>query len=142
MGPNGGGQNTDDPYLEIGQGRVSLYGGLVVGKIITPTINADINNYDPTDLLTASIINANVTGATRTITGIEADNIGVQGRTLWIASQGAGNDLVLAHNSGSSDSTNRFRCPGAAAFTIRTGGGVQVVYMEESGTLRWHVMAP
>jgi hypothetical protein len=105
--------------------------------IVTPsTVTADQNNYNPTGLSTAQVLRV-ATDASRTITGIVAQT---GGRRLIIANAGAQN-IVLAHQSGSSSSANRINCLGAANLTVGVAESVELFYDDVSGFWRTLVQA-
>jgi hypothetical protein len=119
-----------------------MSGGTLHLTNISDTISADQNNYAPAGIDTAHGLFITASGATRTLTGIQSGGAGDDnGRVLYLTCQGSGgggNDIVLAHNSGSSTAVNRFSCPGSANLTVRAGGGVMLL---RSGG-RWRVVAP
>lgn len=98
-------------------------------------ITSNQNDYTPAALATSRILRLS-TDASRNITGLGA---GTDGQRLTLLNVGAF-DIVLTHNDAASTAANRFRCPGAASFTIRRDGGVELVYEETSD--RWRVVAP
>lgn len=98
-------------------------------------ITANQNDYTPSALATSRVLRLS-TDASRNITGLGA---GTDGQRLTILNVGA-QDIVLTHNDVASVAANRFRCPGAASFTIRRDGGVELIYEETSD--RWRVIAP
>jgi hypothetical protein len=108
---------TSAQYL---QGPEFLYGS---GIISPAQITGDQNNYNPTGLATARVLRLS-SDASRTITGITA---GASGKIILICN-GGGQDIVLAHSSGSSTISNIIICPGATALTLHTGDSVQLWY--------------
>lgn len=98
---------------------------MVEDVVIYPSVGSDQNDWAPEGIETATRIMVAVTGATRTITGIDDTSFTV-GRRIIIMTKT--NALVLAHGSGLSASGNSFACPGAVDLTIRQGGGVEIVY--------------
>jgi hypothetical protein len=117
-----GGITTEgESYLQT----TILQSALIANNIIGATVSAGQNNWAPAGVTTCAVISVDVSGATRTITGIDATGW-TDGQRITIMARN--NDLVLAHGSASSTSGNRFACPGLANYTIRSGGGVDVVY--------------
>lgn len=113
-------------------GMATWTGGIRNTAYITPTISANQNDWAPTGYATARGIWVTCSGASRTVTGISATGF-ADGQEFYVAA--LSNDLVLAHASASSTSGNRFACPGGANYTVRTGGGVWVVYNPSASVL-------
>lgn len=102
-------------------------------QVDAAAISADQNNYNPTDSLDsaitmnqATIVRLSATGATRTITGLQAPSP-LKRRPMLLLNVGA-EDIVLAHASGSSTATNQFACPNNANFTLQNNGAVWLLY--------------
>ena len=74
------------------------------------------------------------TDTTRTITGLKD---GEKNRFLYIFNVGS-NSLVLAHQSGSSDATNRIISNTGADLTVATNTAAHLYY--DSTTSRWRVI--
>lgn len=120
-------------------GSTTFTAGLLISAIVSPTaLSGDVNNYNPTGLSTATTVRLDPNGAARNVTGIIA---GVTGRVLKImniSATGAEN-LVLKHQSGSSDAANRIIGPNLADHTIRPGGSAEIIY--DGTTARWRVIS-
>lgn len=100
--------------------------------IITPTqITASQNNYNPTDLATASTLRLS-SDASRNITGLQG---GASGRILVLHNVGA-NNIVLVDESVSSDAANRFALPGNITF----GADEVVVIHYDATSTRWRCL--
>jgi hypothetical protein len=103
--------------------------------VISPTISADQNNYNPTGLGTANVIRITATGATRTITGIAAQP---PGRVLNIFNVGS-ETVNIPDEDGASTDVNRVNH--AALFgiaDIRSNGGISLWY--DGTSSRWRVL--
>lgn len=99
-------------------------------------LTASQNNWQPAG---TSAVPTNVrftANASLSLTGLTAGLSG-QRMTLWNVGS---NSITLAHESASSTTTNRFRCPGATNFTLRADGAVDLWYDPTSA--RWRVCAP
>lgn len=122
-----------DYAIHVISGLSSLGGGIALPGIVTPDqIVANQNNYDPTGLQGAFCMRLS-TDASRTITGLLAPSPGA-GRLVLIVNIGS-NDLVLAHESASSDAANRFNFSGAANVTLTTLSTLLIYY--DSTSERW-----
>lgn len=106
------------------------------GILGAPQITANQNNYSPTGLADALVLRLQ-TDASRTLTGLVADEVG-EGR--WLLLVNVGNfDIVLSHNSGSSIAVNRFACPLGLSFTLKSAESVWLWYDPTSAA--WRVVA-
>jgi hypothetical protein len=94
----------------------------VLGGAITDTIAADQNNYAPTGIASAAFVQVTATGAQRTITGFAVSGA-VEGQTFIFVNTG-GQNIVLAHNSGSSSAGNLINTHTSLDFTLAPGEGV------------------
>jgi hypothetical protein len=123
--------------------RVTATGGTAVCKFATlrvgqfasltispAQITANQNNYAPTDWSTATHARLN-TDTSRDITGFDAD---VTMELKVIINVGS-SDLVLKHESASSDAANRILAPSAADLTLGAGDAVSLYY--DSTSSRW-----
>ena len=124
-GATGGGATLNVPALNAT--------GLVTVSGITSTINTDQNNFNPSGLHTAVYVYFNSLSANRTITGLDAGSTA----ELKIFQNNTSFSLLLSHESGSSTSANRFRCPNVATHTIRQGGSALLAYIAG----RWCIIA-
>lgn len=123
--------NADATFSEI----LTLSKQLRLSGILSPSqITADQNNYAPTNISNNMILRL-TTDASRTITGITT---GANGRLLFILNIGS-NDLVLAHQSSSSDAGNRIITNDATDLTIQSGHAVALIY--DATSSRWRVIA-
>lgn len=119
------GSSSLDPL--IAPGRVQFSGEIV------STVNADQNDFAPTDLHNKASIRFTSFSANRTITGIDAGSSG----DLLILVNNTSFSLLLPNESGSSVAANRFRSPNAATHTVRQQGSALLVYLGG----RWCVIA-
>jgi len=103
-----------------------------VGETVS-TVDANQNDYNPTNLHTIDILRFTSFTAARTITGL---NAGTSGEMLILVNN-TGQNLVLPHESASSSANNRFAGPGAATVTVRAAGSVMLVY----ANTRWRILA-
>lgn len=98
----------------------------------SPTqLSADVNNYDPGDF-GALRMSSN---ASRTITGIDR---GASARLLTILNVGSQN-IVIAHQSLSSDAENRIITATAANVTLGANDSITLYY--DATDSRWRVQA-
>ena len=105
---------------------------------ISVTLSADQNDWNPTGLSTASVIRVSVSGANRTVTGLQG---GADGRVIWLMNVSAafGNDLILANDSASSSAANRFIFDqGSNNVRIRPNCGLPLIY--DSTISRWRTL--
>lgn len=100
---------------------------------IAATIAADTDNWAPTGLATAGVIQITATGASRNLNGLTG---GSDGRMLWLENVGAQN-VVLKDEAGSSTAANRFALP--ADVTLTPDSLAIIKY--DAGTSRWRVVA-
>jgi hypothetical protein len=101
--------------------------------VISPTqIAANTDNWNPTNLATATIIRA-TSDASRNLTGIQG---GAEGRVLYLHNVGAQPIVLL--NDATSTAANRFLCPEAANMTLEAGRSVQLIY--DGTSQRWRVV--
>lgn len=108
-------------------------GAEIQSSVLTPAqITADQNNYAPTGFGSARVLRL-ATDASRTLTGYSN---ATNGNRVTFTNIGA-QDLVLAHESGSSTAGNRFLCPGAGNVTLNTMDSVGLWY--DTLSSRWRV---
>jgi hypothetical protein len=114
-------------------GNATLAAGLawaaettLTGSISPAQITANQNNYNPTGLATATILNL-TSDAARDITGIVAQS---NGRLLVLMNSG-GYTITLKENSGSSSAANRFYLPGAADYGITLRNSLRLLYVTD-----------
>lgn len=100
------------------------------GTISPAQLTADVNDYSPSGLSAATALRLS-SDAERTITGLSG---GAAGRLLTIVNVGSQN-IVLAHQSGSSTAANRFLFASAAALTLAPEQAVTLRY--DATTARW-----
>lgn len=82
--------------------------------VITDTLVADQNDYNPTGLSTAMQLRLTSSGATRTITGLQSFGTALS-PVLWelfITNVGTSNNVIFTHESASSTAANRFAFDG------------------------------
>jgi len=104
-------------------GEVVLTGSLF-NSTSYDTLLADANNYDPGLAITQGV-GLTASGANRNVTGLAASALSSQlGLTFFIQNVGASNNIVLKHQSASSDAVNRFFLPGAVDLTLTPGSGI------------------
>ena len=101
------------------------------GDISPAQLTASQNNYNPTDLATASTLRL-TSDASRDITGLQG---GADGRVLLIHNVGS-SDIVLKDSSSSSDAANRFAL--TADFTMSADSVGLLQY--DSTSLRWRLI--
>lgn len=95
--------------------------------------SGDQNNYNPTGISTAQLINFS-SDAARNVTGLQG---GSTGRILVVSNVGNFN-ITLVHQSASSSAANRFLCANSANVVIRPNGSVILCYL--SAALGWVVV--
>lgn len=133
-GPSGtsGTQGPTGPTGPTGPGvSGTLPGQIIVGGVISPgaTGGATLNDYNPAGLSTAAWIRLNVNLLTN-MSGIVAQP---PGTLLSITNIGV-NQLVLAHDSGSSPA-NRFFLPGLVSWFLPPDCTITFIY--DGVTSRW-----
>lgn len=122
-------------FLRVTNGSTGLH-GLMLNRLVSPptspaTITADQNNYAPTPARITRV----ASDAARTITGLVA---GLDGEVRQFINVGS-NNIILAHESGSSTAANRFLTTTAASVTVAANGAVGLVY--DGTTQRWRVFS-
>jgi hypothetical protein len=110
---------------------------LASGGVITPTaISGNVNNYNPTNLATATLIRQSAS-STATVTGLQG---GVAGRLIVFCNIGS-SDISILDQSGSSTAANRFAAQ-VASSVLLTGGGNTCAFLLYDGTAsRWRIVA-
>lgn len=122
--------NDNATFSEI----VTLSKQLRLSGVLSPTqITGNQNNYAPTNISNNMVLRLS-TDASRIITGITS---GAAGRVLAVLNVGS-NDLVLAHQSGSSTDTNRIIAPNAENFTLP--GGTSAILYYDGTSSRWRII--
>lgn len=115
-------------------GDLTVSGKATFTGVISPAqLTADTHNWAPTSFATAFTVRAS-TDAARTLTGLAG---GAAGRLVLLLNVGS-QDLVLAHESGSSTAANRFDLESDDDQTIAGGGGRLLEY--DGVSLRWRVV--
>ena len=131
---------TNDEVL-LSADRVTLDGGLVM-KDLDVEISASVNNFDPEAGVQCSIwFMENTAGASRNITGLgigQGNSIDGYADVRYLFNVSSADNIVLVHQSASSDAANRFSLPGAANYTLTPGTGVMIFY--SWGNSRWYVL--
>jgi hypothetical protein len=118
-----------NPVVIRASGAFALPGDITPGQL-----TADVNDYAPTGLATASVIRLNAS-AKWTITGLTG---GTDGRL--IITENIGNfPITLAHDSGSSAAANRFSLPGASSALLAPGEMNVMLY--DATMQRWRIAA-
>jgi hypothetical protein len=114
-------------------GSLSLSRGLALTGIVSPPqITANQNDYNPTGVATASVLQVSA-DASRNITGLAG---GAEGRVVSLINIG-GQPIVLADESTSSSATNRFAL--GANLTV---AAKQAAILRYDGTAaRWRLIA-
>lgn len=133
----------------LNAGFLELVGAIEMESIVqgSPIVAADTNNWDPwsdAGLPTgeSGVLGflADVTGSTRTITGIRAADID-HGHLLFIGvDRSSAQSLQFSHLSASSTAANRLILPGLTSLTIGPGEGVWFRY-DLNDEQRWMVVA-
>lgn len=126
---------SGDGSLSAGVLTISQAGGaFALPGVISPSISADQNDWNPTSLSTASRIRVTATGALRNITGLQG---GSNGRLMIIHNIGS-LPVVLKHNAtGSSTAGNCFSI--GSDITLFTGDSVVLAY--DGTDSRWRCAA-
>lgn len=123
--------------LYIGNARIALAYEITETTFISPTaLAAQANDYTPTGWDTATHVRQAITGS-QTITGFGTSAL-VKNKFIFNIS--TVDTLTLAHDSGSSLSDNRIRCPYGVDLAIPPGGGVIVCEEPAPGPI-WRVVA-
>jgi hypothetical protein len=126
-------QTTGSGSAALPYTPIQTTGAVAFTSDITPAaISADQNDYNPTDLATASTLRLAATGAARTLTGLAG---GTDGRILLVHNVGS-LDLTLADDSASSTAANRFALN--AAVTLKADQSTLLQY--DSTSSRWRVI--
>jgi hypothetical protein len=131
-----------------GTGQVITYNGssivwadnaaTVTVTPITPatlsTTASDNDNWNPTGISNAGLVELNADNGDATISGIVAQETG---RMLVLINVGAANYITLLNQSASSSAVNRFAIAGGDDLMIGPGGSATLIY---SGS-RWRVIS-
>ena len=104
-------------------------------NVITPTLSASQNNWNPTGLSTANRIRLNPSVGTLDLTGLTAQ---ADGTAIFLYNVNTGaNVVVIKTESGSSTSTNRFTNPGAADVPMNPKDSALALY--DTTNARWQM---
>lgn len=109
------------------------------GDIAPAALAADVNDYNPTGLSTASVIRQASSGAVnRNVTGLAG---GSDGRVIsfFNISDVAAETITLTHEDAASAAANRFHLPNLANYLISRASCVQLWY--DPALSRWRVMS-
>jgi hypothetical protein len=111
---------------------------LLLSADISPTsLAADVNDWAPTGLATASVIRITST-ADRIITGLTG---GSDGRVMLLFNANTSDfDIRIPHDSASSVAANRFETPADNTFELPKRCGTLIWY--DSTISRWRILAP
>jgi hypothetical protein len=110
-------------------------GDIQLNAVISPTVTADQNNWNPSGFDTCSVVRTETDATPRTVTGMvpPSDN----GHLRFFFNTGAAN-LVFAHQSASSTDVNRIVCPNGASLTLSVNDGVIAWY--DFASNRWRLV--
>ncbi len=104
------------------------------GTVLSPAqIVADQNNYNPTSLATATILQLS-SDALRTVTGLQG---GAAGRALVVRNNGSF-PIKFPFNSGSSSAGNQFITPDSTDYILAAADGMVLIY--DGGTSFWYII--
>lgn len=118
---------------EVVGGSGSIPAQFSFGSIIAPAqITGDQNDYSPTNLVIAGILQLN-TDAARSLTGLAT---GTSGRTITLQNTGSF-DIILKNENGSSTATNRFNLNASLDYTLKPRNSLVIQYDATAG--RWRV---
>jgi hypothetical protein len=111
-------------------------GGINLAASISPAaLGADVNDYNPTGLLTTNYVRMDAGAGNRNITGLTAPSSG--STVLTLVNVGASNNLVLKHQNAGSAAGNRFISSTGADITLTPEQQATVWY--DRTTLRWRI---
>ncbi len=106
---------------------------------ITPaSLSSNQNNYNPTGLAGATIINQQIS-ASIDLTGLVAQPANTYVTIRNIKTTGASEWIGIVHESGSSTAANRFNMPGKSGWWIPPGGWMTFFY--DSTLSRWSMFS-
>ena len=119
--------------VEQTSGNLTLPRGLLLGGVISPPqITANQNDYNPTGVAAAAVLQLS-SDASRTITGLAG---GAEGRVVSLINIGS-QPIALADESASSIATNRFTLGGTLTIAAK-----QAAMLRYDGTAaRWRLMS-
>ena len=117
-------------------GAAVFSGDIRLDDVISPTITADQNNWNPTGFSTCNVVRTETDATPRTVTGMvpPSDN----GHLRLFCNSGSAS-LTFAHQSASSTDVNRIICPGAASFVLSTNESIFAWY--DFASNRWRLVA-
>lgn len=103
--------------------------------IISPSITANQNDWNPTGFSTCNVVRCEVDATPRTVTGMvpPSDN----GHLRFFFNSGS-NSLTFTHQDAASVAANRVICPSAASLVLGTNDGVIGWY--DSASNRWRLV--
>lgn len=108
--------------------------GWMSGNVVSPSaLTVNTNDYAPTNIQTAAVLRISSTGAVD-LTGIVAASTPHATLLLNVGTQ----TITLKHASASSSAANRFRCPGAADFSL-TQSTAKWIWYDLTSTV-WQVV--
>jgi len=119
--------------LRVNAGLTSLGGAMAYTGVITDTIAATQNNYNPTGFSDAYQVRLNLTG-NQTITGFLAPT---EARSIVVTNIDTVDTLTLANASGSSAAANQILTGTGADITVPPNATATLVY--DTGTAKWRV---
>jgi len=107
------------------------------GDITPAQLTADVNDYNPAGLSTASVLRLSSDATERKITGIAG---GADGRVLTLINVGA-NTIYLSSESASSTAANRISVAGGGSgyYYIPAIASIQIIY--DSTASRWRILS-
>lgn len=118
-------------------GDLSLTGATAWTDHAGISITADVNNMKQADGLAWDVSVMRVAAdASRTITGLVPAYPDAFQLMRLINVSGSGRTITLAHSSASSDTANRFSCPGAVDLVIADGEWAELLYDPSSDVWR------
>lgn len=112
-------------------------------NVISPTaLSADVNNWAPPGIGTATVIRVTSDSTPRTITGIDVTTAAAgDGRVILLTNANASTPVLLVHDSSSSTAANRLYLGGATAGGVFNLIANQSVLLEYDGTSsRWRAI--
>lgn len=116
---------NDSELVSVGTDQTNVKNAPVFSSVITPTqITADQNNYNPSGLSSAFIIQVD-SDDTRSITGITA---GTAGQVIGIYNDGT-EEITLTDQDANSSAANRFAFLESSDQVVPPGGIVWLIYL-------------
>ena len=115
-------------------GATGATGTVSTGTVVTATLSADQNDWNPTGLSGAGTLRIDPSGGSWTVTGLAAQ---ADGTVLFVENVDASANVYIAHDSASSAAANRVLCYDAVDGRLPAGASAWLRY--DGTSQRWYL---